>query len=109
MNDTVSIDGLEFYVHPISTSYKTIAGLYVFMRSTIGKCGANWEILYIGEAEDLDARVGVGLKQHHRYDCTVVRNKATHIATRAVSGPRQARLDLEKKLRLKYDPPCNRQ
>ena len=63
MNDTVSIDGLEFYVHPISTSYKTIAGLYVFMRSTIGKCGANWEILYIGEAEDLDARVGVGLKQ----------------------------------------------
>lgn len=105
MADKVTIDGLEFYVHPIGTNYKDVAGVYVFLASSENK----WRIRYIGETESLKSRLTDKLLQHHRYECAVTRGKATHIATRAVAGGKTARLDLETRLRGLFDPPCNRQ
>lgn len=105
MADKVKLDGLEFYIHPVGTNYVDQGGVYAFLKVV----GSQWVINYIGETESLKSRLTQNLKQHHRYDCAVARGKATHIATRLVTGGKQARLDMETRLRNVFDPPCNKQ
>ena len=95
----------EFALHPIGTNYKEEPGVYAFIREE----NDAWTIVYIGETDDLKDRLTTRLKQHHRYQCAVVQEKASHLLTRIVGESDQARLNLETRLREHYDPVCNRQ
>lgn len=95
----------NFWLHPIGTNYKDEPGVYAFARND----SKAWTIVYIGETDSLKTRLTDQLKQHHRYQCAVVNEKATHLLTRIVAGGDQARLDLETGLRQAYEPACNRQ
>lgn len=95
----------DFHVHEIGTAYKTIAGVYMFIRERQDRSLA---VAYVGECGDFDDRLNINLKSHHRWAC-IRKECATHIATLHVPGERQARLDIETDLREALDPPCNRQ
>ena len=98
------ISSLQFHVHPVGTNYKEIGGVYLFLAKTTN---GTWDLLYIGETSNLNERLNARLQSHQAWPCG--RNKGcSHFGTRAVSG-HQTRLDLETRLRHKYNTPCNRQ
>jgi hypothetical protein len=95
----------DFQCHLIGLHYKPRPGVYIFCReSTPGQ----WPALYIGEAEDFDARIGSQCATHHKWD-RVVAARATHICTLVVSGGKAARVAVETDLRHFYNPPLNDQ
>lgn len=93
------------YAYPIGTIHMPVSGVYIFCRES---SSGLWTALYVGEAEDINARIGNGLSQHHKADACI-RAGATHICTRVVSGARSVRLAVETDLRQKYKPPHNDQ
>lgn len=95
----------KFGLYPIGTNFKDEPGVYAFVRND----SEAWTIVYIGETDSLKTRLTDQLKQHHRYQCAVVNEKATHLLARIVAGGDQARLDLETGLRQAYEPTCNKQ
>jgi hypothetical protein len=95
----------NLYLHAIGTSYKPIAGVYMFLKiASQGK----WDTIYIGETSNLDERLNTGLQRHQAWQC-ISRNGATHIATMAVGGGAQARINIETDLRHSHNTPCNGQ
>ena len=105
MSEKVDLDGVSFSVHRIGTNYKAEPGVYAFLRDN----GDKWGVRYVGETDDLKDRLTINLLTHHRYNCAVTNGKSTHLATRIISGGKKSRLDLETRIRNRYDPPCNRQ
>jgi excinuclease UvrABC nuclease subunit len=93
------------FAHPIGTIHKAVSGVYIFCRES---SPGRWTALYVGEAQDINARIGSGVGQHHKATACV-RAGATHICTRVVSGARAERLRVETDLRQKYTPPHNDQ
>ena len=94
----------QFNLSPVRTNFKKIAGVYLFLtKASNGK----WTVLYVGQTSNLNERLNIRLQSHQAWPCG--ENKGcTHFGTIAVSSE-QARLDLETRLRHKYDPPCNKQ
>lgn len=95
----------QFFVHPLGTPYKAIAGVYIFLRGTTQ---GRWDALYVGETNDLNRRLNVDLSGHNAWPR--IRPMApSHIATVAVSGGLDTRLMIETDLRHGLNPPCNDQ
>lgn len=101
---TVQGQNFDFQIHDPHTQFRAVQGVYIMAKRN----GLYWNALYIGEAENLNNRVGVGL-QHHEHWPSAVRLGATHIHLLQTQGVRQVRLNLETALRADYDPPCNKQ
>ncbi|WP_338467057.1 GIY-YIG nuclease family protein [Novosphingobium sp. ZN18A2] len=109
-SETVTAAGIsgtnyEFFVHPIGTTYKPISGVYIFLNQT---AQGQWNALYVGETSDLNQRLNAALQGHNAWP-RISKHRATHIATRAVSGGLDARLKIETDLRHGLNPPCNDQ
>lgn len=95
-----------FNLFPIGTSFKSLSGVYIFLKANTDN---NFSIIYIGEAGDFEERLNVNIKSHQQYEC-IKRNNATHIALLAINGIRQNRLDVETDLRHQYSKSaCNDQ
>ena len=87
-----------FGAYPRTSSWNSVAGVYVILRDTAGGT-----VLYVGETEDLKQR----LSNHHRQAC-FDRNNWTHLAFLG-EGSETQRLQIERDLMDKYQPVCNRQ
>ena len=94
----------NFEIHPAYTTFRKVQGVYIMARRN----GLYWEALYIGEAENLNDRVGDKLR-HHEHWQDAANLGATHIHVLQTQGIRQNRLDLETALRATYKPPLNKQ
>ena len=105
MSDTITLGGHTFHVHPIPTGYLDQPGIFAFVK----KQGPSWQVLYVGETDNLEASLSTGIERHPAYTCAVRRGGATHIAARIQPGGRQARLDIAAILRRQFNPACNRQ
>ncbi len=89
----------QFAAYPKHYSWKEVPGVYAILRWT----GAQWIVLYIGEAENLKNR----LSCHHRQTC-FDRNGWTHLAfLREPSSMR--RVAIERDVMQAYKPTCNQQ
>lgn len=93
----------EFFVHPIPTRFKDLAGVYCFA----GESENAWELQYIGETGSFKDRIDDNLFAHHRYQCAISKG-ATHFFVKVIADD-DIRLAVETALRNNYDPPCNRQ
>ncbi len=105
MADTPTIDWAgksgktyRYWIHPISTSFKAVAGNYIFAKETQP---GYWKPIYIGQTGDLSER----FDNHHAMPC-IKRNGATHIHAHTQSD-KQTRLDEETDLVAKLNPSCN--
>lgn len=81
-------------------------GIYIFCKQNPSN-PSSWPSVYVGEAEDLDDRANVNLRQHHRYEC-LKREGATHVCAIQTSRKDEC-LTMETDLRNGLNPPCNRQ
>ena len=95
---------IDFEIHAAGTPFRPIQGVYIMAK----RVGFYWNAIYVGETENLDARVGKGLKFHEHWS-DAARLGATHIHVLQTFGNRQLRLDIESALRAEYNPPCNMQ
>lgn len=88
-----------YYVHPIGTTFKNVAGNYIYAkRNGFG----GWTAQYIGQTDDLGSR----LAYHPKEPCAK-RNGATHIHAHANSDGELARKAEESDLIARHSPPCN--
>jgi excinuclease UvrABC nuclease subunit len=95
----------QFQVHPAHTAFLALPGVYEMLQ--LGADG-RYYAGYIGEAEDLNERVGGYLTFHEKWERARVWG-ATHIGVLIVRGDRNARLKIETDLRHAYNPPLNDQ
>jgi hypothetical protein len=95
----------QFQCHAIGTHFLPKSGVYVFCREA---SAGQWRALYIGEADNLDTRVGSTRHTHHKWERVIVAG-ATHICTLVVGGARSERLDIETDLRQSCVPHLNDQ
>ena len=91
----------KYYAYRIGHKLKAEAGNYIFARVNQNN---QWEPVYIGETDDLDARVAT----HEKRECAQG-NGATHIHAHLTSGGRAIRLSEESDLRENFTTPCNDQ
>ena len=95
----------HFQFYATGTVCPSLPGVYTFLRKNFD----TYDVVYIGEAQNLNDRLNTNFEQHHQYYC-ITRNKATHLAYLIVNGDRQKRLDIETELRNYYHPTfCNQQ
>lgn len=93
----------DFYVYPLGTEFRPLPGLYILCSQAAN--GA-WDAHYVGETEDLQSRVGAGLRGHHKVPAALARG-ATHVAVAVHRGGSFARRQVERDLCAKLSPPCN--
>ena len=74
------------------------SGVYVILR----KKDDIWNIVDVGESEDVCSRV----KNHDRKSCWE-RNEYSHVAAHYTNET--DRIQLERRIREKYDPPCGKE
>jgi|SRR3989344_3427002 len=92
-----------FKAHPWGTRFPAIPGLYAFVAPL--PTGL-WRVLYLGETHDLDERVGLGLRSHHRA-LDALHRGATHVAVARAPAVKGDRLAQETDLCEALMPPCN--
>ena len=96
----------QFNLYTIGTSFKSLSGVYVFLKEN---SNGLMSIIYIGETDNFEERLNLNIKNHQQYKCISL-NYPTHIALLTVSGIRQNRLDIETNLRRNYSKSsCNDQ
>jgi hypothetical protein len=93
----------EFEVYPLGTQFREVSGIYVFCRLT----STGWQPIYLGQAIDLNQRVGVGLKHHHAYPGSF-KAGATHVCVMPVQSAAQ-RNAIERELCSHLRPSVNQQ
>ncbi len=87
----------EYYPHPIGTNFKNVPGNYIFAyQSTAG-----WHAVYIGQTNDLGAR----LANHEKLPVSM-KAGATHILAHTNSVEAD-RLSEEADLVATFQPRCN--
>jgi hypothetical protein len=91
------------HLAPIGIRYRSVGGIYIACHQLPN---GNWLADYIGEAQDLDDRVGSGLRNHHKLS-RFLRAGATHLCTMIVPGGVLSRLAVEKDLCASCSPSCN--
>ncbi len=110
MSQVVSIEwpranGLKFAseIYPLGTPFLEVPGIYVMCRQVPN----GWQALYLGQAANLNQRVGVGLKHHHAFAAAKARG-ATHICVAQV-GTAWQRDQIERELCATLRPAVNQQ
>ena len=107
-NSTVEAEGRSgrkytYTVYSITTSWRDVAGNYMFAKRNPASGG--WTVLYIGETESFLNRLG-NLNSHEKWPCAR-RNGVTNIFARSNGKGQAARRDEEADLIANYDPVCN--
>jgi hypothetical protein len=95
-----------FGVFPLGTTFKEIAGLYIFGKlvPTGLMSGGNIAPLYIGQAGDLEQRIF----GHKKLECAQIHG-FNCICAMAFNGTEAQRIDVETDLRHGNPTPCNDQ
>ena len=88
-----------FTIYDINTTFKVVAGLYLFTRLLEDK--KTHKYIYLGITNDLSARFG----NHHKDDC-IKMNGSTHISICLVSD-QAARENAEKDILAAINTTCN--
>jgi|SRR3990167_3305580 len=101
----VSRNTYQMELHPIGTIFNDVPGIYVLCHEA---GPGQWFAHYIGEAENLNDRVGLSLVNHHKFR-PALKSGATHICALIVRGGKTVRLSVETDLRHFYRPPLNDQ
>ena len=96
--------GYVFEVFDLGAVLAREPGVYIFARLAEDDY---FDPLYVGECENLDGRAGRGLDAHHRIDA-VRHAGATHVHARAAADDAEIRRSIERDLRMRLHPPCNR-
>lgn len=89
----------KYWIYPIGTKMKAVAGNYVFAKETQPN---SFKPIYVGETGDLNTR----LDNHHKMPC-IIRNGATHICTHTNNAGEDARREEEQDIISRWIPPCN--
>ncbi|TQF00205.1 MAG: GIY-YIG nuclease family protein [Spiribacter salinus] len=100
--ETVTLTGksgrnYKFMIYPRTTAWAHVPGVYVVLRDK----GATWGTIYIGQTDDLAAR----LASHHKEPC-FNRHGWTHLGYHHESSEAQRRI-IEQDLLARYICPCN--
>lgn len=88
----------NFDVYPWGTSFKPLGAVYVVLKKL---SNGNFDLIYIGQTEDLSTR----FDDHHKQSC-FDRNGKTHIGIHLESSEKR-RLAIEADLLANYNTPCN--
>lgn len=91
----------EYWVYPIGATFKKEPGNYIFAKVTPDN---KWAPCYIGQTEDLDARLG-----NHEKEACAKRHGATYIHAHLTAGGESVRKAEERDLSQLWKPPCNEQ
>jgi len=86
----------QFELWPVGTRFFGVPGVYIMCKPDRG--GALWNAAYIGEADNLNDRVGDGLGLHEKWESCRTWG-ATHVCVLVVRGSRSERLAIERDLR----------
>ena len=102
-NQTMSVKGASgaiytFTMYPIGTSFKALAGLYLFTRA---ETNGHHTYIYLGITNDLSVR----FDNHHKEDC-ITKNKATHISI-LLENSEERRKAIEKDILAAISTTCN--
>ena len=96
---------LTFQLHPVGTSFRQFAGIYLFLKP---RNDGKWNVLYVGESSDINQRLNTAFQSHQARACAV--NKGlTHFGIMTTTGGQQGRISLETRLRHAIKLPCNKQ
>lgn len=95
----------QFELHAAGTAFNSVPGLYVMTKEVLP---GQWFPIYVGEADDMDVRVGTGLRNHEKWSRANAMG-ATHICGVVVRGGKAVRCAVEADLRQFYNPPLNEQ
>ncbi len=100
---TVNATGISgrqypFEVYPWGTGFNAVGAVYLILRTSQG---GNYDILYVGQTDDLSTR----FNNHHKQPC-FDRNRKSHIGV-LVEGSERNRLAIEQDLIAKYKTMCN--
>lgn len=92
----------QLYLHPLSTEFKPLGGVYIFCRP--GQPGF-MEAVYVGQTQSFFDRLNANPMNHDGYKRARL-EKATHVAV-LVEANATLRLRIETDLRHGLDPICN--
>ncbi len=90
----------KYWIYPIGTSFKPVAGNYIFAKETKPH---EWTPIYVGETDNLERRL---TPNHGKMPC-VKRYGGTHVHTHTSSDDDETRRVEEADIRDKWNPPCN--
>lgn len=90
----------KYWIQPIGTSFKPVAGNYIFAEETKPH---EWTPIYVGETDSLQRRL---TPNHEKMPC-IKRYGGTHVHTHTSSDDEATRLNEEADIRDKLNPPCN--
>ncbi len=91
----------QYRIYSIGTRFKEEPGNYIFAKE---KTPGEWFPCYIGQAENLNMRLG----DHEKESCAK-RHGATHIHAHLVCSGEDDRKKEERDLIREWKPPCNEQ
>ena len=94
----------KFEIYPSSVDFNEVGGVYfVTKRTENSEGGFSHSRIYVGQTSDLSTR----FDDHHRKHC-FEKHQANCICV-YVEEDERTRLSIEKDLRRKHNPPCNRE
>ena len=98
----LGISGKEYkyWIYPIGTSFKPVAGNYIFAREIKPN---EWTPIYVGETDNLQRRL---TPEHEKMPC-ITHYGGTHVHTHASSDDEATRKNEEADIMDKWNPPCN--
>lgn len=92
-----------FKMFPIGTNFKSIGGVYIFVKHFLGTDKSNnYNLIYCGKTEDLSTR----FDDHHKADC-IKKNGANRICVMSVSTEKE-RTSIEEDILAAYNFTCNK-
>ncbi|MEM1000012.1 MAG: GIY-YIG nuclease family protein [Bacteroidota bacterium] len=105
---TIDIAGKDghvysFKVYEWGTKFNQVPGVYMVSRRSANGRTYSHEFIYVGETEDMSGR----FSHHHRQKCFDAKRKNAICFHRCANA--DERLAIERNIRLKQDPPCNRE
>jgi hypothetical protein len=94
-----------FSAYEVGMPFINAPGIYIFSRRTPD---GKWEAIYVGQSSNLEDRIYLNLRQHHKLD-RIARHNPTHIAVMFVAGTDGYRVAVETDIRGALPTPCNDQ
>jgi len=100
MWDGISSKEYKYWITPIESTFKPVAGNYIFAKEVESH---KWTPIYVGETDNLEERL---TSNHEKMPC-VKRNGGTHLHTHTTTNDEITRRKEESDIIAKWKPPCN--
>jgi len=100
MWDGISGKEYKYWITPIESTFKPVAGNYIFAKEVEPH---KWTPIYIGETDNLEERL---TSNHEKMPC-VKRNGGTHLHTHTSTNDEITRRKEESDIIAKWKPLCN--